>query len=290
MEVGIVRTSVVWAWLGLACLAAASRAAERQATGATTLTVGGILLPSHDVNVVSPVGGVIKRVLVEEGDRVAKDQPLVELDAEAQKVALAMSEQEAKSTAALQAAEANVRVKQADFERQKMLASKGVASGAELEKAEFELKYAESLLVVEKEKQQQRELKVKLERVRLDELTIRAPVAGVVVRRLQDIGEGAEMQKPLMRLVVLDPLHAVVYVSPTVGARLKPGDVAQLTLEGHAGAPRPCKVGMVDPLVDAGSSTVRVKLELPNPDGKVTAGSRVSVRFDMAPAPDAQGK
>lgn len=272
----------------LACAAARAGGAE-PAEPPATLTLSGILLPSHDINVASPVGGVIQRILVEEGQKVAKDQPLVELDADVQKVALAMSEHEAKSTAALQASEANLRVKQADLERQKMLHSKGVASGADLEKAEFEMKYADSLLVVEKEKQQLRDLKVKLERTRLDEMTVRAPLAGVIMRRLLDVGESAEMQKPLMRLVVLDLLHAVVYVSPAIGARLKPGDTAHVELEGHAGAPQPAKVVMVDPLVDAGSSTVRVKLELPNPEGKLIAGSRVNVTFQLAPPAARQG-
>lgn len=278
MRLGLVLT-LVWVASG------AVSAAQQTAPPSATVTVSGILLPSHDINVVSPVGGVIKRILVEEGDRVAKDQPLVELDAEVQKVSLAMSEHEAKSTAALQAAEANVRVKQADYERQKMLHSKGVASGADLEKAEFEMKYAESLLTVEKEKAELRQLKVKLERTRLEEMTVRAPLAGVIVRRLQDVGESAEMQKPLMRLVVLDVLHAVVYVPPSIGMRLKAGAVAEVEPEGLSGPPRTCKVVMVDPMVDAGSSTVRVKLEVPNADGQVIAGSRANVRFHLSPPP-----
>ncbi len=274
------------AWL---CAAMVAGAAE-PAGGPAAITVDGIVLPSHDINLASPVGGIIKRILADEGEKVAKDQPLVELDTDLQKINVAMSEHDAKSTAALAAAEANLRVKQADYERQKMLHSKGVASGADLEKAEFEQKYADSLLIVEKEKQQARDLKVKLERARLEVMTIRAPFAGVIVRRLQDVGESAEMQKPLMRLVVLDVLHTVVYVSPTIGMRLKPGDTAQVEIEGEAGPPRACKVAMVDPMVDAGSSTVRVKIETPNADRKVIAGSRAKVRFELRPAVAAPGK
>ncbi len=285
------RQRIPLAWLTLACTAAAAvaGAAEPAATPAT-ISVSGIVLPSHDINLASPVGGVIKRILADEGAKVAKDQPLVELDSDVQKINLAMSEHEAKSTAALAAAEANLRVKQADYERQKMLHSKGVASGADLEKAEFELKYADSLLIVEKEKQQARDLKVKLDRARLEEMTVRAPFAGVIIRRLQDVGESAEMQKPLMRLVVLDVLHTVVYVTPAIGMRLKPGDTAQVEVEGEAGHPRACKVAMVDPMVDAGSSTVRVKLETPNADGKVVAGSRANVRFELRATPGVLGK
>jgi len=280
-----VKRSVVVFWLALACLSAG---AAEQAPSA--VSASGILLPSHDINLASPVGGVIKRVLVEEGDKVAKDQPLVELDTDVQKVNLAIRELEAKSVAALEAAKANLRVKQADHERAKMLHSKGVGSGADLEKAEFDAKHAECLLAVERERDELRRLSVTLERTKLGEMTVRAPLAGVIVRRLLDVGESAEMQKPLMRLVVLDILHAVVYVAPAIGMKVKPGDIAQVEIEGLGGPPRSCKVAMVDPLVDAGSSTVRVKIELPNPDGKVIAGSRVTVRLNLNASPPTPAK
>jgi len=268
--------------LGL-CLAAAS-AAEAPATP-YTVTESGIVLPSHDIALGSQAVGVIKRILAEEGDKVAKGQPLVELDAEAQKVKVAMAEQEAKSVARLEAAKANLRVKQADYERQKMLHSRGVGSGADLEKAEFEAKYAEWSVAVATEEQEQRRLRLKFEQATLDEMTIRAPLAGVITRRLLDVGERVEMQKPLMRLVVLDVLHAIVYVPPAIGMRIQPGQVAHVEVEGHPGPPKACKVVMVDPMVDAGSRTVRVKIELPNPDGKVIAGSRATVRLHLAAAP-----
>jgi len=260
---------VVFAVLACGVAAASETAREFRA----------VVVPSHDVELVCPVRGVIKNILVEEGDRVKKGDLLVELDSEVEKAQLAIEEYNAKSTAALEAAEANLRVKRADYERQKTLHTKGVGSDADLEKAEFELKYAESLVTVEKEKRTLGQLRVKLQRARLEQLRIRAPFDGIITRKLQDVGESAQEDKPVLRLVVLDVLHVIAYVPNDVASRLKVGDLAEVQLEGVTPGTRKCRIIMIDPVIDSASDTRRVKLELPNPDHKVPAGTKALVRF-----------
>jgi len=250
-------------------------------------TARAVLVPSHNVEVVSPVRGVIKRILVEEGDAVKKDQLLVEIDSDVQKASLAISEQQAKSTASLEAAEANLRVKRADHARQVTLHEKGVGSEADLEKAEFELKYAESLVTVEREKQTLGQLKVTFEREKLEMMNIRAPLAGIVVRRLQDVGEGAQEDRPMLQLVDLDILHVIAYVPQRVASKLRVDMQAELELEDAPTPRHKCRIIMIDPLVDAASSTCRIKLELANKEHKVAAGSRAVVHFHLNSPPTA---
>lgn len=238
-----------------------------------------VVVPSHDVELVSPVRGVIRNILVQEGDRVKKGELLVELDSEVAKAQLAIEEYNAKSTAALEAAEANLRVKGADYQRQKTLHDKGVGSDADLEKADFELKYAQSLVTVEKEKRTLGQLRVNFQTAQLEQLRIRAPFAGFVVRKLQDVGEAAQEDKPVLRLVVLDLLHVIAYVPNEVAARLRVGDLAEVRLEGPTPTTRQCRIAMIDPVIDAASDTRRVKLELPNRDQNVQAGTKALVRF-----------
>ncbi len=255
-------------------------------SGATSQAATGeqfraVVVPSHDVELVSPVRGVIRKILVEEGDRVKKGDLLVELDSEVAEAQLAIEEFNAKSTAALEAAEANLRVKRADYQRQKTLHEKGVGSDADLEKAEFELKYAQSLVTVEKEKRTLGQLRVKLQRARLEELRIRAPFDGIVMRKLQDVGEATLEDRPVLRLVVLDILHVLAYVPSAVASRLRVGQMAEVELEGLSPTRRNCRIVMIDPVIDAASDTRRVKLELPNPNDKVPAGTKALVRFKV---------
>ena len=75
-------------WLGAGGVEPGSRATARAIT-----------VPSHDIELVSQVDGVIKRILAEEGDRVVEGQPLIELDTELRQAVLAISEEKAKSKA-----------------------------------------------------------------------------------------------------------------------------------------------------------------------------------------------
>jgi membrane fusion protein (multidrug efflux system) len=243
-----------------------------------------VTVPSHDLEVVSPVvNAVIKDVLVKEGDRVAKGDPLVQLDAEVQRASLAISEHKAKSTARLEAAEANLRVKRAAYARQKTLHDRGVSSDAELEVAELELRHAESLVTTYKDEQAQNRLQAKRDRVLLERMTIRAPLTGVVRRCLKDVGEAAKEAEALINLVVLGELHVIAHVEPEVAAQLAPGKTGEVCLDSAPDQTHKCKILHVDSVADAGSSTCRVKLCLPNPDGTLMAGSRGTVRFSLPP-------
>ena len=252
--------------------------------GPSRATARAVTVPAHDVELISQSRGVIEKVLVQEGDLVAAGQPLVQLDAGVQKAEVAISEHKAKSTARAEAAASNLRVKLAAFHRQQMLHRKGVASDADLEEAELDWKYAQSLLTVNREEQRQYQLEAARARVLLDRMTLRAPLAGIVVRRLRDVGEAAEEDRPLIRLVALDVLHVIAYVPPDVAARLRPGQAATLALDGPPARRHRCTILMVDPVVDPASATCRVKLELRNAQRQVLAGSRGTVHFAL-PSP-----
>lgn len=270
--------------LGLRAVGALAIVAAAAATGgeqAATATARAVVKPSHEIDVASPVGGIIEGVLVSEGDRVEKGQPVVQLDSAVQKAVVAISSHRAESTARIEAAEANVRAKQVAYKRQKTLQAKGVAPDADVEEAELELAYAQSQLVVAKEEQTLHRLEVTRDRAMLDRLTIRAPMAAVVKTRVRDPGEAAQEFEPLLELVVLDPLHVIAHVPHDLAARLEPGARARLVVDAQPDRRHPCRVLVVDPVIDAASGTCRVKLELPNPKRQVAAGARAAVVFDL---------
>jgi len=264
------RWAVLWP-LALAAVAGTGGAGQAKARA--------IIQPSCEIELASPAGGIIQTILVEEGDRVRKGQAVVELDSRVPRAALAISEHRAKSTARIEAAEANVRAKRVAFERKRKLRDKGVASDAEVEEVELEFQHAESLLTVAREEQVLHRLEVARDRAALERLTVRAPMDAVVVRRLRDEGEAASEFEPLLELVVLDTLHVIAHVPHDIAARLKPGDRAQLVLDDAPDRRHDCRVLAIDPVIDAASGTRRTRLELPNPRLQVVAGARASVFF-----------
>jgi RND family efflux transporter MFP subunit len=108
-----------------------------QATIARTLEVSGTVVPARSAEVVPKISGRVARVLVQDGDRVAAGQPLVELDATDQRNELAQA------LAALAAAEARL----AALERGQRPQERQVVFNA-LMQAQNQLKAAEAQLVL----------------------------------------------------------------------------------------------------------------------------------------------
>ena len=81
---------------------------------AKSVVATGKVTPITKVEVKSKASGIVKKLLVDYGDRVKKGQLLAQLDK------IEIEAQVAQSSAALEAAEANLKSSQADFERAKV--------------------------------------------------------------------------------------------------------------------------------------------------------------------------
>src|ERR1700741_2517028 len=81
---------------------------------AKSVVATGKVTPITKVEVKSKASGIVKKLMVDYGDRVKKGQLLAQLDK------IEIEAQVAQSSAALEAAEANLKSSQADFERSKV--------------------------------------------------------------------------------------------------------------------------------------------------------------------------
>src|SRR5437016_11331125 len=81
---------------------------------AKSVVATGKIEPITKVEIKSKASGIVKKLLVDYGDRVKKGQLLAQLDK------IEIEAQVAQSKAALEAAEANLKSSQADFERSKV--------------------------------------------------------------------------------------------------------------------------------------------------------------------------
>jgi multidrug efflux pump subunit AcrA (membrane-fusion protein) len=134
---------------------------------------------------------------------------------------------------------------------------------------------------------QDSQILVKQNQARHDEFLLKAPMAGVVSKVIVAEGELVEQLKPIIRLVVIDPLWIDTAVPTNQTLDLKAGDPAwvQFTLPGHY-QPVEAQVKYVDVVADAGSDTRLVRVEVPNPKG-LPPGTHVTVSFTKpAPTPE----
>lgn len=225
-------------------------------TAARAEPVQGLVLPFREVSVASPVEEIIREVLVEEGDVVAEGQVLARLADEKERL---------------------------DVEQYQKL----------IERREFEARGAEALLkdkMTSQEAALEKKTDLELARiqhgiaqVRLAEKTIRAPLAGIVVKKYKDSGEAVDRVERMFEVVNLDQVYVQFYLEPALLDRVQQGQrVAVRILRGGSEEAREAEVSFVDPRIDAASGLFRVKLLLANPDHAIKAGLRAVADFGGA--------
>jgi HlyD family secretion protein len=183
---------------------------------AKSVVATGKVEPITKVEVKSKASGIVKKLLVDAGDRVKKGQLLAQLDKEE------ISAQVAQSSAGLQAAEASLKSAQADFERAKVdaegpdvpllkrayeratgMAKEGVVSTSALEDAQKNYEMAlnkqnasKAQVTVLKAKIAQAEAQVAQDKANLEQLKeqlsytdIISPIDGVILSRNVEMGD-----------------------------------------------------------------------------------------------------
>jgi membrane fusion protein (multidrug efflux system) len=112
---------------------------------------------------------------------------------------------------------------------------------------------------------------------------IRASVDGVVTERKLSPGEYVYEQTPIMTIAQIDPLNVELVLSADRYGSIRVGDRALVQPAQPVGGSYEAQVVVVDPVIDAASSTFGVRLLLPNPGTRIPAGLRCGVVWHSAP-------
>ena len=211
----------------------------------------GIIEPSEVVNVSSQVPGILDEITVERGDRIKKGQVLARLKSGVE-------------TAAVNLAGARVEFGKRKLERNKELYNKQLISVHDKDELETELKIMEL------------QLQEEVERLKLR--TIRSPISGIVVERTGSPGEYIG-DDSIMTIAEINPLYVEVNAPVELIGLIKKNMLAEVRPESPVGGVYKVKAVIVDQMVDAASGTFGVRLKLPNPSYKLSAGLKCKVRF-----------
>ncbi len=180
---------------------------------------------------------MIDSIQVERGQIVRKGQPLATLD-------------QREFRLDLRAAEETLAVSLADLKRYEELRRQKLTSDAE-----FEQRRSRHELAL-----------VELERAKLviDRSVVRAPFDGVVADRYARVGEKftVEESKPLFKVMALEPLLARSYLPASGLQTVKTGDEVTVEAPDFPEARSSGRVAFVSPVVDPGSGTVQVIVQV----------------------------
>ena len=233
------------------------------------------------VEIRSSVEAVIESVKVQRGSMVSKGQVVVTLEAGPERAAYALAEERARNKGELNLSEARLDLAAKKFKRAEELHKQNFISSNARDEAQAEFRLASEEVVRAKENQRLAVLEAQRSREVLAMRTIRSPVNGVVVEVMRKPGEfGAiSFKDPIMKLAEIDPLHVEAILPSSMYGKVQRGQRAVVEPEASIGGRYETTVSIVDPVIDAASGTLGVRLLLPNRKGTIPAGVRCRVRF-----------
>ena len=116
---------------------------------------------------------------------------------------------------------------------------------------------------------------------------VTAPFAGVITARRAEPGNLVAANSPtdagLFTLEQVDRLRVFANVPQNESRAVQIGQTAELLLREFPGESFPGKVVRTAGAIDPVTRTLRVEVEVPNPDRKLVAGSYAQVRFQIVP-------
>jgi HlyD family secretion protein len=190
---------------------------------ASVVKATGIIKPrvGAEVRVGSRVSGVVKRLYVRIGDRVAKGQLLADLDDHD------LIARRNEAAAAAQQADANLAYARTDLQRKRALGTEGILARSELDLAERAAAVADQQLTGAR-------ASVEYATTQLAYTRIVAPIAGVVSSVSTQEGEtvAANFAAPtFVTLIDLSRLEVWAYVDETDIGRIRVGQNARFTVD-----------------------------------------------------------
>jgi len=217
-----------------------------------------IIHPYQSANVGAEIGGVIKAVNFQEGDRVEEGQVVAEIFDERDTALTKKADEKLKGLELeLKRAETDVRIKED-------LAALGGGTRQELEKAQAEVE-----IIGQKIKEAREDLK--LARINLKACQVKAPFSGYVAVRYKQPYETVERLEKVFAILDSSKVHAVANVPETLLQKFQKGSDAVFVHS--SGKKFKGTVERVGKLIDPKSMTKRVYVVLDNPEGELEIGS-----------------
>lgn len=199
----------------------------------------GIVTAESQVEVLAKGTGHCLLVRVEEGDLVSDGDVLAELD-------------KAEMEAQVRQSEVNLAQQRIVYERTEKGLSQGIFSRAERDNAQASYEQAKATL--------------EMQRVQLSFLTIRAPISGVVTRRMLQEGMLVSTGMPVFNIVDPNSFILPINVAERYIPRLRVGQEARVRIDSVGERPFQARVRRINPGVDPQTGTVKVVLEFDSAD------------------------
>jgi RND family efflux transporter MFP subunit len=249
-------------------------AAKPEAGGPqTALNASGYITPRRRATIAAKITGRVTGVFFDEGTRVAEGQLLATLDDSDVKRTLdsAKADRDA-SRAAIADYEVQLKNAQIALHRAEQLQKAGVQTQEALDNATTNVDSLKAKIELAKQQVAAAESRIGVAQQAVDNCTIRAPFAGIVVSKDAQVGEmvspnsagGGFTRTGIATIVDMKSNEIEVDVNESYIARVENGQLVTATLDAYPDKPIPSKVRTVIPTADRQKATVKVRITILN--------------------------
>lgn len=240
--------------------------AVAEETGDTIVATGEFISPTRsELSVKMP--GRVAKMFVEEGSRVAKGQPVLQLETDYLRINLQRAQAD---VARAKAAEADA---SRDLDRKKDLIAKDSIPRATFDRSQANYDQAVAA-------RQSAEAQASLLRQQLEDATLRSPINGVVAEKRTDVGQRLGEATVALVIVQTSPLKLRFRVPERYLAVVNKGDAVKASVDPYPNQVFEGRVTTVGGVIDSASRSLVVETEFPNRDGKLKPG--LFARVEMA--------
>jgi membrane fusion protein (multidrug efflux system) len=219
---------------------------------------GEFISPAHS-SVAPKIPGRVARVMVDEGTRVAKGQPLAALETDYLRLDVQRAEAElARASAALAEAER-------DFERKQELRQNESVPQAVFDRSRSAFDQARAGRAAA-------DAGVRMARQRLADSVIRSPFAGVVAERKTDAGEFLGEGGVAFVVIQTAPLKLRFRVPEKYLGRIRAGQTVVASVDPYPSETFAGTIKTVGGVIDPQTRTLFAEAEFPNRDGRLQPG------------------
>src|SRR5882724_9673953 len=267
------------------------------------LNASGYVTPRRRATIAAKITGRVIGVFFDEGTRVQEGQLLATLDDSDVRRALESAKADRDSTqAGIADWQVQLRNAQTELRRADQLQKAGVQTQEQLDNAGTTVDSLKAKIELAKAQVAGSQARIQEAQQAVDNCTIKAPFAGIVVSKDAQVGEmvspisagGGFTRTGIATVVDMKSNEIEVDVNESYIAKVAAGQEVTATLDAHPDKPFPAKVRTIIPTADRQKATVKVRITIPNlekydfilPD----MGVKVAFLEHEKPAPKDKGK
>ena len=250
--------------------------ASRPANGpAGVLNASGYVTPRRRATIAAKITGRVTGVFFDEGTRVADNQLLATLDDSDVRRQLESAKADRDSSqAAIADYEVQLKNAEIEFHRTQQLVASGVSTQQALDSATMSADSLRAKIALAKQQVVAANARIAESQQAVDNCTIRAPFAGIVVSKDAQVGEmvspvsagGGFTRTGIATVVDLHSNEFEVDVSEAYIAKVFPDQPVDAALDAYPDWKIPGKVRTVIPTADRQKATVKVRISITAPD------------------------